>query len=66
MDLKTATLFAGIATLLNIVGLVVNYGSLFMLRSFQPTIPFLVLMFTSILTDIGLTIFFFSFFSKQN
>ena len=67
MDLKTATLFAGIASLLNTVGLVVNYGSIFVLnRNFHPTIPFMILMFTSVLTFIGLSMFFFAFLSRQN
>ena len=67
MDLKSATLFAGIASLLNTVGLVINYGSLFVMNpNFHPTIPFMILMFTSVLTFIGLAIFFFTFLSRQN
>ena len=67
MDLKSATLFAGVACLLNTVGVVVNYGSLFVLnRGFHPTVPFFIVMFTSILTFVALAVFFFTFYGKQN
>ena len=66
MDLKSATLFAGIASMLNTAGLAVNYGSIFVLnRSFHPTVPFFIIMFTSILSFVALAIFFFTFYSKQ-
>jgi len=67
MDLKAAALFAGIASLLNTAGLVVNYGSIFVLnRGFHPTAPFFIIMFTSILSFVALAIFFFTFYGKQN
>jgi hypothetical protein len=66
MDLKSATLFAGVACMLNTAGLAVNYGSLFVMnRGFHPTPTFFIIMFTSILSFVALSIFFFTFYGKQ-
>lgn len=66
MDLKGAAFFAGIASLLNTIGLLVNYGSLFLARGFHPTVPMLIGLFTSILMYVALAIFFFTMYGKQN
>lgn len=67
MDTKGAALFAGIACMLNTAGLVVNYGSIFVMnRSFHPTPTFFIIMFTSILSFVALSLFFFTFYGKRN
>jgi hypothetical protein len=66
MDLKGAALFAAVACMLNTAGLVINYGTLFISRAFHPNIQFFVLAFTSILTYVALSIFFFTLYGKQN
>jgi len=52
--------------MLNTAGLVVNYGSFFVVNhNFHPTPTFFIIMFTSILSFVALSLFFFTLYGKQ-
>lgn len=65
MDLKAATLFAAVATILNLLAGAFNYLTIFTRSGAHLSPQLLAVMFTQFLFEIALLVFFFTLYSRQ-